>query len=670
SLPPSLPPSLPCSHVLSTQAQVVKYHLPVFMDRSNAIEGQGINLTVGAAPTSFFICNWYRGSDSQEKLIVTVYLPPLSGYVFGPAYTRRETPGPNCSLQIENLNQDDSGTYTLTHSGDFFFLSLSASGLLPKPNMSLVQLFRENMDLVHLKCDTTVKFANISWLQNGKPLRSCSRIQLSNNKQTLTIQPVLRRDAGAYQCHISNLFSARRSDTTIISVICEYPLPGTMSAMFLTQPSNGRLNCKASSFPEAEYCWFHNGKEFSKSPEILLKDIQSGTYTCQVGLAGSPNYSKFPLPVLWFLPLCNLLVIIICLLPAENLPKPNVIVKPTNFLMEFQPVWLYCNTTIIQEVSWFKDNILLGKGYDFTDFNRSLHVASVSPDNTGQYWCQVSNGITVVKSYPVFLSVIYGPGEPIISPVDVCNEEHTNIILSCKADAFPQPQYAWYRDGVWLDDGRRLFIQNFSEKNSGYYSCRATNPKSMMTGETTLEVDMIDFLPKPNVTAKPSNAIEELHPVHFFCNAPNDLMITWFKDRELYTNESHLLDNNKTLLIPSVTKNDTGGYQCQITNHTSTRISDIFNFNVVYGPDTPAIEPTQRYYNEHTKVLLTCKADSFPQPRYVWFHNGKKIDTGPKLFLEDFVEDKTGSYICQAGNDLLQKKRNSSSLEIYLEKSE
>uniref|UniRef100_A0A670ZY28 Ig-like domain-containing protein n=1 Tax=Pseudonaja textilis TaxID=8673 RepID=A0A670ZY28_PSETE len=333
--------------------------------------------------------------DSQEKLIVTVYLPPLSGYVFGPAYTRRETPGPNCSLQIENLNQDDSGTYTVTKDGP----SVHGRGnlsLLPKPNMSLVQLFRENMDLVHLKCDTTVKFANISWLQNGKPLRSCSRIQLSNNKQTLTIQPVLRRDAGAYQCHISNLFSARRSDTTIIS----------------------------------------------------------------------------------------------------NLPKPNVIVKPTNFLMEFQPVWLYCNTTIIQEVSWFKDNILLGKGYDFTDFNRSLHVASVSPDNTGQYWCQVSNGITVVKSYPVFLSVIYGPGEPIISP------------------------------------------------------------------------------------------------------------------------------------------------------------------------------PTQRYYNEHTKVLLTCKADSFPQPRYVWFHNGKKIDTGPKLFLEDFVEDKTGSYICQAGNDLLQKKRNSSSLEIYLEKSD
>uniref|UniRef100_A0A8C5RY78 Ig-like domain-containing protein n=1 Tax=Laticauda laticaudata TaxID=8630 RepID=A0A8C5RY78_LATLA len=276
------------SNFLSTQAQVVKYHLPVFMDRSNAIEGQRINLTVGAAPTSFFICNWYRGSDSQEKLIVTVYLPPLSGYVFGPAYTRRETPGPNCSLQIENLNQDDSGTYTVTKDGPSVHgrgnlnVEVLASGLLPKPNMSIVQLFRENIDLVHLKCDTTMKFANISWLQNGKPLNSCSRIQLSNNKQTLTIQPILRHDAGAYQCRISNPFSAERSDTTTISVIYGPDPPVIkMTAKFLTQPSNGRLNCKASSFPEAEYCWFHKGKEFSKNPEILLKDIQSGTYTCQ-----------------------------------------------------------------------------------------------------------------------------------------------------------------------------------------------------------------------------------------------------------------------------------------------------------------------------------------------------------------------------------------------------
>uniref|UniRef100_A0A8C6Y0W0 Ig-like domain-containing protein n=1 Tax=Naja naja TaxID=35670 RepID=A0A8C6Y0W0_NAJNA len=230
-------------------------------------------------------CSWFRGKDH--------------GYVFGPAYTGRETPGPNCSLRIENLNQDDSGTYTVTKDGPSVHgTGNHTSGLLPKPNMSTVQLFRENMDLVHLKCETTVKFANISWLQNGKPLSSCPRIQLSNNKQTLTIQPVLRHDAGAYQCQISNPFSAQRSDTTTISVICEYPLPG-----------------------------------------------------------------------------------------------------PSPFLVEFQDVWLYCDTTVTQDVSWFKDGNFFAKG-------RKLYIASVTRNNTGEYWCRVSNGITALDSDHVYLSVI------------------------------------------------------------------------------------------------------------------------------------------------------------------------------------------------------------------------------------------------------------------------
>ncbi|XP_013930527.1 PREDICTED: carcinoembryonic antigen-related cell adhesion molecule 1-like [Thamnophis sirtalis] len=183
------------SNLLSAQAQATKYNLPVFMNPSNAIEGQGINLTVRSAPAAFFICNWYRGgSDSKRNLIVTLYLPPLSGYDFGPAYTGRETPGPNCSLHIENLSQDDSGTYTVTQDGSS----------------------------VHGRGDISMEVID-------------------------------------------------GPDTPVIK----------MTAMFLTQRSNRRLNCRASSFPEAEYRWFQNGKEFSKNADVLLKNIQSGTYTCQ-----------------------------------------------------------------------------------------------------------------------------------------------------------------------------------------------------------------------------------------------------------------------------------------------------------------------------------------------------------------------------------------------------
>ncbi|XP_015682491.1 carcinoembryonic antigen-related cell adhesion molecule 6-like, partial [Protobothrops mucrosquamatus] len=271
--------------------RVTQYNLPVFMSPSNAIEGQGVNLTTGSAPTAFFICNWYRGTEIKENLIVTVYLAPLSGNVFGPAYTGRETADKNCSLLVDNLKQDDSGTYTVTKDGPSVHgrgdlnIEVLAPSLLPKPSMSIVQLFRENMDSVHLKCDTTVRSANISWLRNGKALSSCLRIQLSNNNQTLAIQPVLRKDAGAYQCHISNPLSAQRSDTTTISVIYGPEVP-------VIHPNNACnkeyqtiiLNCLAASYPGPQYTWYRDGTVMDRGPKLIIENFtesQAGIYVCE-----------------------------------------------------------------------------------------------------------------------------------------------------------------------------------------------------------------------------------------------------------------------------------------------------------------------------------------------------------------------------------------------------
>uniref|UniRef100_A0A8C6XZL5 Ig-like domain-containing protein n=1 Tax=Naja naja TaxID=35670 RepID=A0A8C6XZL5_NAJNA len=431
--------------LLIASTQVVKYHLPIFMDRSNAIEGQRINLTVGAAPTSFFICNWYRGSDSQEKLIVTVYLPPLSGYVFGPAYTGRETPGPNCSLRIENLNQDDSGTYTVTKDGPSVHgtgnHSVEVLGLLPKPNMSTVQLFRENMDLVHLKCETTVKFANISWLQNGKPLSSCPRIQLSNNKQTLTIQPVLRHDAGAYQCQISNPFSAQRSDTTTISVIYGPDPPVIkMTAKSLTQPSNGRLSCKASSFPEAEYCWFHNGKEFSKNPEILLKDIQSGTYTCQ-----ATN------------PFTQALVVqaVKCLALKFQLPAISAGSNPTRLKVDsaFHPLGV---GKVRTQDCWGQQN------------DQTLNFNPCDRRDAANYKCHASNSFSSADSDPFGLIIIYGPDPPVINETINLTEE--TISLTCLAVSNPASEIEWYFNGQLIPISPEVLTRKIIPENSGDYA--------------------------------------------------------------------------------------------------------------------------------------------------------------------------------------------------------
>ncbi|XP_058051947.1 carcinoembryonic antigen-related cell adhesion molecule 8-like [Ahaetulla prasina] len=572
------------------------------MNPSNAIEGQGINLTVGSAPTAFFICNWYRGGDSQKNLIVTIYLLPLSGYVFGPAYTGRETPGPNCSLHLENLNQDDSGIYTVTEDGPSVHgkgelsVEVLAPGLLPKPSMSIVQLFRENMDSVHLKCDTTVRFANISWLQNGKPLNSCPRIQLSNNNQTLTIQPVLRHDSAAYQCHISNPLSAQRSDAATISVIYGPDPPVIkITAKFLTQPSSQRLNCKARSFPEAEYRWFHNGKEFSKKAEVLLKNIHFHMAQAEetIPIKAVPPNPMETQEVLLIPPvppddtfLCNWIRQLTE--TEEFVREPNVIITPAPFLMEFQSIQLRCNTSITQDVSWFKDGDSLGNGQNLTDSNRVLSIASLKRTDTGKYQCQVFNGITTVKSEPEYLSVIYGPEVPVITPNKACHEEDVNIKLTCRAASWPEPQYTWYRDNVLIDFGPKLFIENFNESQAGIYICEAMNDLLQKQSRSNSQHIHLKKSCVSEVTVDGPLEGTEDQSTSLTCTAQGDnVTYFWTKDNRTVNGNGRIIltENGQNLTFNPSHRTDAARYTCHAHNSYSSSQSDPVALSIICESD-------------------------------------------------------------------------------------
>ncbi|KAF7242484.1 Carcinoembryonic antigen-related cell adhesion molecule 16, partial [Varanus komodoensis] len=62
---------------------------------------------------------WFRGRVTDlTKRIFQYHLPPNTlGQVNGPAFTGRETGGPDCSLHIRNLTLTDSGNYTVATEG-------------------------------------------------------------------------------------------------------------------------------------------------------------------------------------------------------------------------------------------------------------------------------------------------------------------------------------------------------------------------------------------------------------------------------------------------------------------------------------------------------------------------------------------------------------------------
>ncbi|EPQ04833.1 Carcinoembryonic antigen-related cell adhesion molecule 21 [Myotis brandtii] len=67
----------------------------------------------------------------------------------------------------------------------------------------------EHKDFVVLTCYTNA--VSTHWFFNGRNLRLTERMKLSWNYSTLTIDPVLREDAGIYQCNVSNPISSAES---------------------------------------------------------------------------------------------------------------------------------------------------------------------------------------------------------------------------------------------------------------------------------------------------------------------------------------------------------------------------------------------------------------------------------------------------------------------------
>ncbi|XP_048338395.1 carcinoembryonic antigen-related cell adhesion molecule 16-like [Sphaerodactylus townsendi] len=90
---------------LLTQAQ----DIPVKLDPKWPLRGQTATLIPAGKP-EIITCTWFRDEQVESKEIFT-YIPSISDQENGPAFTGRETAGPNCSLAISRLTLNDTGIY-------------------------------------------------------------------------------------------------------------------------------------------------------------------------------------------------------------------------------------------------------------------------------------------------------------------------------------------------------------------------------------------------------------------------------------------------------------------------------------------------------------------------------------------------------------------------------
>ncbi|XP_012589115.1 PREDICTED: carcinoembryonic antigen-related cell adhesion molecule 1 isoform X2 [Condylura cristata] len=207
-----------------------------------------------------------------------------------------------------------------------------------------------------------------------------------------------------------------------------------------------------------------------------------------------------------------------------------------------------------------------------------------------------------------------------------------------------------------INSNGSLLVWNVTQEDTGPYTLQITY-RDFEEREVTGQLRVYPELPKPYITCNMtcnSDLVEQQGPVVLTCESEsqNTTYLWSINSQSLPDSDRLQLSNdNRTLTLLQVTRNDTGPYVCETRNPVSARRSDPFTLNVLYGPDTPTIFPSESFYHPGDVLNLTCYADSNPPAQYSWLVNGRPQHPTQALFIPNITMSDSGAYTCQAHNN-------------------
>uniref|UniRef100_G3S0K9 Ig-like domain-containing protein n=1 Tax=Gorilla gorilla gorilla TaxID=9595 RepID=G3S0K9_GORGO len=266
--------------------------------------------------------------------------------------------------------------------------------------------------------------------------------------------------------------------------------------------------------------------------------------------------------------------------------------------------------------------------------NASLLIQNVTQEDAGSYTLHIikrgdrTRGVTGHFTFNLYLET----PKPYISSSNLNpREAMETVILTCNPET-PNASYQWWMNGQSLPmthrmqlskTNRTLFLFGVTKYTAGPYECEIRNPVNASRSDPfTL------------------NLLSENYAYIWWLNCQS-LPVSPRVKRPI---------ENRILILPSVTRNETGPYQCEIRDRYGGIRSDSVTLNVLYGPDLPRIFPSVTSYYSGENLDLSCFADSNPPAQYSWTINGKFQLSGQKLFIPQITPKHNGLYACSARN--------------------
>ncbi|XP_053664916.1 protein turtle [Anopheles marshallii] len=347
------------------------------------------------------------------------------------------------------------------------------------------------------------------------------------------------------------------------------------------------LNCQADGTPTPEILWYKDANPvdpsstvgiFNDGTELRISTIRHediGDYTC-IARNGEGQVSHTARVII--------------------AGGAVIMVPPTNQTkLEGEKVQFTCeakampgNVTVrwfregspVREVAALETRVTIRK-------DGSLIINPVSADDSGQYTCEVSNGIGEPQSASAYLNIEY-PAKVTFTPTIQYLPFRLAGVVQCYIKANPPLQYVtWTKDKrllepyqtkdiVIMNNGSLLFTR-VNQNHQGRYTCTPYNAQGTQGSSGHMEV-LVRKPPAFTVEPDPLYQRKVGESVEMHCDAqeaegtskPN---IQWQRRDGQPLQKNRVRINNGNITIENLRRSDFGYYQCVASNEVATIVS-------------------------------------------------------------------------------------------------
>ncbi|KRT78950.1 Immunoglobulin, partial [Oryctes borbonicus] len=344
------------------------------------------------------------------------------------------------------------------------------------------------------------------------------------------------------------------------------------------------LNCQAEGTPTPEILWYKDANPvetsatigiFNDGTELRISNIRHediGDYTC-IARNGEGQISHTARVII--------------------AGGAVIMVPPTNQTkLEGEKVQFNCEAKALPgnvTVKWFREGAPVREVAALETRvtirrDGSLVVNPVSADDSGQYLCEVSNGIGEPQSASAYLNVEY-PAKVTFTPTIQYLPFRLAGVVQCYIKANPPLQYVtWTKDKrllepyqtkdiVIMNNGSLLFTR-VNQNHQGRYTCTPYNAQGTQGSSGQMEV----LVRKPPAfTVEPEAMYQRKvgESVEMHCDAQEaegtqKPIIQWQRRDGTMLQKNRIRINGGNITIDSLRRSDFGSYQCVASNEVAT----------------------------------------------------------------------------------------------------